>query len=88
MSREQPDWSPCNYLVSVDKLLEYDVGGDDPDDGDQEAPPDGHVGDVPAPQHDPSQGLACERLWQAVRDVPGGRNAFFCGPYTGCPICS
>ena len=64
------DWSPCIYLVSVDELLEYDVCGDDPNDGDQETPPDGHVCDVPSPEHDASQGLARERLWQAVRYVP------------------
>ena len=66
-------WIP--YFVSVDEFLEDDVGGDDPDDGDEEAPPDGHVGDVPAPKHDAPEGLARERLWQAVRYVPGNEDS-------------
>ena len=75
MSLLQPRWD--FYFVSVDELLEYDVCGDDPNDGDQETPPDGHVCDVPSPEHDASQGLARERLWQAVRYVPDERENFF-----------
>ncbi len=58
-------------LLLVDELPEDGVGGDDPGDGDGEAPPHGHVGDAPPTQQDPAHRLARERLRQHVRDVPG-----------------
>ena len=48
---------------SCNQLLEDGVGGDDPGDGDDEAPPDGHVSHAPASKQDPSHRLARKRLW-------------------------
>ncbi len=57
-------------VLPDDDPPEDDVGGQDPGDGDEEAPVDRHVGEVPAAEEDAPHGLARERLGEDVRDVP------------------